>query len=219
MNDNDFLNMISTPEELHPELKKHLSQGRMFEVLQHPLVYSVPYTAALNALHNKQFELKKELLKQAISKKDFHKAVYLHERPWRLQAFYEYEENMSDDVYWKLLGGIWVDTENFFQNAELWHEMITSERPGRHNLMDADEIEILKNLPKTMTIYRGTDLNVNSMSWTRNLKTARWFAKRCQGRVYRAKVHKEQIIAYFGGRNEQEIVVDPSNLKIMKKAS
>ena len=57
--------------------------------------------------------------------------------------------------------------------------------------------------------------NVRALSWTLNLDTAIWFAKRWEynGKVYRAKCKKKDILAYLSCRNESEIVVDWHNLK------
>ena len=46
-------------------------------------------------------------------------------------------------------------------------------------------------------------------------ETAEWFANRFKGKgkVYRAKIRKEDILAVFLGRNESEVIVDPKNLK------
>ena len=69
-----------------------------------------------------------------------------------------------------------------------------------------------------MTVYRGvTSVNrsrVHAMSWTLNPETAKWFAHRFgeNGTVYEAKIQKAHILALFNGRNESEIVVDPSFL-------
>jgi len=44
--------------------------------------------------------------------------------------------------------------------------------------------------------------------------TAEWFANRFgeNGTVYEAQIQKQHIYAYFSGRNESEVIVDPKYL-------
>ena len=56
--------------------------------------------------------------------------------------------------------------------------------------------------------------NVKALSWTLDRDTAEWFAHRFgeNGTVYGAQIHKSHIYAYFSGRNEDEVIVDPKHL-------
>lgn len=84
-------------------------------------------------------------------------------------------------------------------------------------LDDKEKTEILEqlsSLPDTLTVYRGqgtksTPLNV-AKSWTLDLKTAIFFANRWSndGKVYKAKIKKENILYYTNDRNEQEIILN-----------
>ena len=73
--------------------------------------------------------------------------------------------------------------------------------------------------PEVVEVYRGiTDYNkkyVKALSWTLSKKTAEWFADRfsSKGIIYKALIPKEHILAYFNGRNEKEIVLDPKYLQ------
>jgi transcriptional regulator with XRE-family HTH domain len=77
-----------------------------------------------------------------------------------------------------------------------------------------------QRLTGELTIYRGTAGGERSpgMAWTLDEASARWFARRSamtyrrNPTVYRARVHAEDVLAYFAGRNEQEVVVDPATL-------
>lgn len=76
----------------------------------------------------------------------------------------------------------------------------------------------------TVTAYRSSfDSNRHGLSWTRDLKTARWFLSRGdmsgQGRTMRlwtVNIPHQKIIGHFTGRGEDEIVADVSGLKITK---
>lgn len=60
--------------------------------------------------------------------------------------------------------------------------------------MDKDEYEAYQMLPNTVDIYRGiaSKSNPNSISWTTNFETAKWFANRWNknGYVVKAKIFK-----------------------------
>ena len=87
------------------------------------------------------------------------------------------------------------------------------------DLMNLDERRKLAELSDEIEIYRGVTEknkdNILAMSWTMKQETAEWFATRFKGKgkVYRAKIRKEDILAVFLGRNESEVIVDPKNLK------
>ncbi|MBR3791739.1 MAG: hypothetical protein IKK18_03470, partial [Clostridia bacterium] len=76
--------------------------------------------------------------------------------------------------------------------------------------------------PDVITVYRGvTSYNnkkIKVLSWTIDPEVAKWFANRYQqqGQVYTATISKKHILAYFGGRNEAEVIVDPSKLNDIK---
>ena len=86
-------------------------------------------------------------------------------------------------------------------------------------LMNAAEYKTLTELEETVTVYRGVTpynaRNVKALSWTLDKAKARWFATRFgeHGTVYKAQINKRNILAYFTGRNESEIVLNPYKLE------
>lgn len=208
----DFLKMMA-PAELHSDLIQYKEELSGFDALRHPLVFSVPYLAMENNRLNLLYEKKKQMLAKAIADNDLNKIVFLHERPYRLEAFVEHSSEVSDETYWSAFASIWIDTENFFQNHSQWHEMLL-QRPNSHLMMSAEEIQYLNKLPDEVTIYRGTKYAKNGMSWSVSKDRAKWFANRVGGSLYVTTVHKENIFAYFNRRDEDEIVIDPSDCYI-----
>lgn len=85
-------------------------------------------------------------------------------------------------------------------------------------LMDEEDLERFQKLEDTVTVYRGVTSfnadNVKALSWTLDQETAEWFAHRFSedGTVYEAQISKKHFYAYFGGRNEAEVIVDPKYL-------
>ena len=92
------------------------------------------------------------------------------------------------------------------------------QKASAEDLMNLDERRKLAELPDELTVYRGITEknkdNILALSWTMKRETAERFANRfkSKGKVYQAKIRKEDILAVFLGRNESEVIVDPKNL-------
>jgi hypothetical protein len=217
------LNEFYGKEELHEELKKYIFEADFIgQVLQHPLVYQVPYSPQFNKMVNKQFEFKKNKLEQAIENKDWDNYIFMHERPYRIEAFQAIEENLSNKEYWSTLKSIFVDSENIYQNFNDWENLFYSERDCKEYFMSEDNKLAFDELPEELIIYRGfvNDDGENSFSWSLDIEKAIWFANRfSKGEEYyvaKATVNKKDIIGYTNDRNEEEIVVLPEHLNILK---
>lgn len=214
--DQDLLKQMQDDllEELHPDLEDYYDEDGVagFPALRHPLVYSVPLFS--NGQANRIYELKLKQTREARLQKKYERWVFLHERPYRLEAFGEICHNLKDTEYWGILGSIWTDTENQWQNLLVWKGALSSTRPFRHYLMDEKEDQALRSLPEFVTVYRGCveKLNENGLSWTLSKEKAQWFAGRFthkgEGKVLEKIVPKSEIIALFLGRNESEIVLE-----------
>jgi hypothetical protein len=63
--------------------------------------------------------------------------VYLHEPPYRLDAFMDIAGRLSNKNFWVLLAGVWTDSENIWQNPENWRAIWNTQRPGKHFAMSA----------------------------------------------------------------------------------
>jgi hypothetical protein len=212
---------IYAPEELHPELKKRVFASKSFDVLQHPLVFSVPYNEFTNKILNKSLAYKKQAVAEAQEQGDWHRYVFLHERPFRFDALRSVEDKFTDDKeYWRVVGSVWTDSENIYQHFAVWKRLWASSFNGRDVLMDEEEKEVLEAMPQVLTVYRGFKIKKSErgLSWTTDRDTAVWFARRFRAShqssfVAQANVAKKDVLAYFDGRNEKEVVVLPTSLK------
>lgn len=212
---------LGRPEELDPDLEYYVDESNGFPVLRHPLVYAVPYMSSMNALYNRQYLGKKDQLADASDNGDWHGYVYLHERPYRLDALLEISDEVDDATFWSLLSGIWMDSENIPQNQELWNEIFDSGRAGMENMMRNDEREALAALPQKIKIYQGhTGDRDDGWSWTTDKSVALWFAQRfsqlegSDAQVTEATADKNDVLAYLLGRGESEILVSPEDVVI-----
>ena len=193
---------------LHPDLAPYIEEGVLGRQLRHPLVYQIPIWSNANA--NAFYEHKVQSVKDALANKNYSSYIFLHERPYRLEAFTLIQSKLTDTQYWKLLSEIWTDTENQWQGLTKWKQLLESPRPNRHYLMNEEEFNLLQSLSDEITIYRGCEpgLNENGLSWTLNKKKAEFFAKRFgkDGIILEKQISKSSVIAYLNGRGESEII-------------
>ena len=137
------------------------------------------------------------------------------------------EKHLSPEDLSQLLRNTWVRVEFVSDNPVFTKAQFSKlfRKCDPAFLMTADERDMLKRLPDEVTIYRGVrkgSKKVKGMSWTTDLKTADFFSRRfmdghCRGDVYKATIHKSDILACFQERNENEIVVDARRLQRITK--
>lgn len=111
--------------------------------------------------------------------------------------------------HWTIIENLSTDTNVKKAAALSWIRAADKDK-----LMDKGELKKYNAFPEILTVYRGcgTMKALRGMSWTLSEEKARWFADRFatgQGGVtYRAKIRKEDIVAYMNNRGEQEVIVD-----------
>lgn len=228
-----LMELLKVREDLHPDLQQCLEEtGDFGPSIRHPLVYSMIHGPEMNAWVNKQYEQKKRLLKEAEEEGRWHSYVYLHERPYRLDAFLKISWLIPEPTqYWELLGDIWTDSENIYQNRDEWYELLAeaAERGGGgdewHHMSSEEDRAVFTLtpekgglLPETV-IHRGYrhEDGLDGFSWTLDKPRAKWFAKRFPHQegvatVATGKVKREHVLAYHTGRGELEIVALPEHV-------
>lgn len=141
-------------------------------------------------------------------------------KPYALVFLDHISEYLSDNDYASILSSAWLMSEspNLDPNFSKKRLLALFKRAAPCMLMDEEEYAKFRNLGDTVTIYRGVTSynakNVKALSWTLDEKVAEWFAYRYgeEGIVYEAQISKEHIYAYFDGRSEAEVIVDPKHL-------
>lgn len=201
-----LMQLLSKKEELHPELKRYFDGTH----IQHPLIYSIYHFEQTNALTNARYLAKKKAVEEAKERKDYSGYIWLHERPYRLDAFLSIMNELENIAYWEMLAAIWIDSENIWQNLSRWRQLLNSPRPMKRYFMDEEDRTFLRKLPDTIIIYRGYQKGQNKrgLSWTLDYNKAKWFAKRLKdnGMVATKRISKAKVFAYLGGRGESEII-------------
>lgn len=130
---------------------------------------------------------------------------------------------LSQEDAAKLLRNAWINSEhpNTDATASLSKCIYMFKKATRNYLMVNSEKAFFDKLPDEITIYRGIgSLSAKphkALSWTNSFDEALWFANRFErnGCVYRATVHKSDILAFF--EQEQEVIVPPSALQNLEK--
>ena len=145
-------------------------------------------------------------------------------KPYRLECAYELSQYISSEDFSCLLRDTWIEVENASYGNGLTKKQIKKmfEKAIPNILMSKKDYELYLAFPSEIEIYRGVSRNstenIKAFSWTTDKEKATWFANRFShsthgGYVYKAKIRKEHIYAYFTARNESEVVVDPTFLE------
>lgn len=160
----------------------------------------------------------------AIGRRDWEGAFWLLPRPYRPDFFWCIERELSDAEYARLLSLIWQDTELPGAILDSWIRLFTNPRLQREFLMTPEELSYYRALPDSVRIWRGARYPryARGISWTTDPDQAAWFAQRFAskdgGRIYSVTVGREAIIAYFAGRKESEVIVNPRSLGPLRAA-
>lgn len=204
-------------EPLHEDLEPWVEDGAFGKSLRHPLVFDIPLMLPGRA--NEQYAYKQQAIKDALAAQKWHSVVFLHERPYRAEALAQLEwYKIPNKTWWGLVGSVWTDSENVWQNNEEWRQVWADDRPQRPQAMSKEERAFLRALPEKFTVWRGAAEGVNEdgMSWSLDRDRALWFAKRFEREgdplLICGIVKKSDVLAYFNGRNESEVVIFPENV-------
>jgi len=186
------------------------SIGVLGKALRHPLVFQVPLIFDRENFRqlNKMLEQKKERIGKAKKDKNWSLVIFLHERPFRISALFSLwaAELIPSRELGPFLEEVWVDSENLFQYPR---KMIL-------DMFEASGFIGEVRPEQNVSVYRGVSLKgkVKGFSWTEDLERAEWFARRFDsGKVYKALISPDGVLARFSSRGESEIVVNPSKLR------
>lgn len=135
-------------------------------------------------------------------------------KPYLPTFFKCISQYLSEEDFSKFLAYIWtiVEYPNNDKNVSKFELVKYFKKANKEFLMEAKELKYLNRLPDEIIVYRGVKDNkyAKSLSWTMKKSVAKWFVERfdADGEVYKAKIQKKDVLAYFNGRNESEIVLD-----------
>lgn len=129
---------------------------------------------------------------------------------------------LDKSTFSELFGEAWVSVENSNGDANVKQKTLITwfKYADKKHLMSEEELAIYENLPDTLTVYRGLSSlsSKTGISYTTSLDVAKFFANRFKSDgftqiILKAEIHKNDVLAFFNGRNEEEIVVDYPRIK------
>ena len=208
----ELSDLFKKQEPLCEELKSYVVEDAFMYVV-HPLIMSVPHSEQMNAYVNRQFQYRKRLSESLLSKGEYEEYVWLHEKPYMLDAFIKVCNSLDDKTYWGMLNTIWTTIENNWQNKKTWKLLFSPKNKryvSRHFFMDKKETDVFNSLPNKIEIYRGcTKRNEDGFSYTLEYDTAQWFSKRFKndGYVISKTIDKDDAFAFCS--QEKEIIYIP----------
>lgn len=206
---NELMAVVGNRQKLHPDLEATMTKSDTFWMIQHPLMHTI-YTPGFESLINESYRGKQEALADAIERGEYVFIITcLINKPHRLDAFLQYQDNLTDLQYWRAAGEIWTTMEFMHYDLERWDQVFDSDRSERDSIMNQQEQDELLSLPRMIEIYRGG--SESGYSWTLDRKTAEWFAARYGHNhdIHTRKVPNKDVIALLNHRGEHEIIWRP----------
>lgn len=196
--------------------------GKELPICQHPFTSSTYVYIGKNEFADVKVDnnLSKyyQFMDTKIDKADsFIKLYILIGDAWKLTFFKYVYEYLSEKDYADFLADAWVTEENpnMDVNVSINESINFFKKANKSLLMKKEDYLTYQEFSSNLTVYRGVAINRTALglSWTTNLEEAKWFANRFnkddkKGYVQVLEVKKEDILAYFNIRREDEVVVD-----------
>jgi uncharacterized protein len=216
--------------DLMPEVR--LDESGSTAVVRSKFVQDIYMGPPMHVYYNARYQSMSDLADEYLAEGEWERFVLCHEKPYRLDAIYEATEaGMRPHETAEQVGSHWVHSENIWQQEEQWIDLWIAARDGGHleRAMDEEERAKLDALPEQVTVYRGYQRRGRDegLSWTLERRQAEWFAWRwwesrsgekepdyVGPHVAVGTVRRTDILAYFAGRGEEEIVVLPEDVTI-----
>ena len=220
-------------------IAKALLRVPILETEYSPIIVSHPFTKCgivtiLDGNDFKQLDITKnseslkiwqaQIAKQIDESYSAHFMYYLLNDSYRLMFLNDASKYLSTQEFSDLLGDAWVTSEYANQDENVSKQQLLKlfKSADKNVLMSEDELETFDDFEDTITIYRGVGSgnknNIKALSWTTSFGKAKWFSERWGkgGKIYSATILKNDILAYFDRKNEDEVIVDFNKLENIK---
>lgn len=212
-----LLNTDIHQTELSPIVVQHPFTSSGFNMV---MINGEPKCVDITADNEALDEWRKMVSEQIRSAKNAFEIYMMTNKPYGMTFLKYASHHLSKKDFSEILADAWIRSENPNNDPNLTqHELLSMFQSAESkHLMSQAEMNTLDALDATITVYRGITSynakNVKALSWTLDRNVAEWFATRFDedGTVYQAQIAKSHIYAYFNGRNESEVIVDPKYL-------
>jgi len=217
-------------EMLYGELDREIPESfKNVLIVQESILPQGGYAKTFGDAYVQKINYKQRELDKAIDQENWDKVFMLIEKPFRLDWLNENVDLIQDDKkYYDFLKDAYMLTEfpmnGFSSYRDLLDLFYAKDNPKL--MMDKGELKLLNSLPKEVKIWRGVkvddvldDDNIG-LSFTLNKDKAIWFAERfsqegvSQPILIGAVVKKVDILSIFLNRDEEEVIVNPEDIKI-----
>ncbi len=154
-------------------------------------------------------------------RKDFSGVCSLVNKPYRLYYLKMCKPYMTNKEFSRYFGELWVMAENPNMDANVSLRELGEwfKKADKESLMEKEELEVYNSLEDEFEVFRGVSEGrvEKGFSFTRNFDKAKWFADRFgDGYIIKANVKKEDVLAYFSRRGEEECVINAYEIKYEK---
>ena len=198
--------------ELCPELKDCIVDiGNGIRFIKNKFLTTVYIRSGNDEdLYNKPYRVRRELAQKYLEEENFDSFIFIHERPFRLEALVEVLFSIKKEDLFRIVEYVWTDSEDPCVNLEVWKYIFNY----------CEELGVLedskKDLPEKFTIYRGTRAGIKDIgiSWTLDASVAKMFSERFytkrtnkQPIVKIKEVKKEDIFLFTDARGEKEVIL------------
>ena len=149
--------------------------------------------------------------------------VYMYwQKAYKLTFIKFCKQYLSQKDFGRLLADAWITEENpnMDVNVSRKEALRMFKSANKKYLMTSEEYDYYARLPESVSLYRGVSEGREKygLSWTDYIDVAKWFMNRFKTADDKVKLltcttSKNNIIAYFNGRSEKELVLDVFKVK------
>ena len=145
---------------------------------------------------------------------DLIQLLILFHKPYILTFLKYIVDALDEEDLGRVLKNFWQSIEFPNSSGGVSTKVLVSwfKKANKENLMGAEELELIRNLPDTVTLYRGVSKynqkNTKALSWSLEKEIAESFATRFddEGELWTIQIPKKRILCYF--QAESEAIVD-----------
>jgi hypothetical protein len=129
-----------------------------------------------------------------------------------------FKYSIPDKDYWCLIRYCYVMSDFCYSDFNTLSNYLECNRPEQQNIMTEDDRGFLASLPNEFKVYRGCSIaeiesGLFRYSWSLDVDVARFFAyeyrrnSHLDCKVVEKTIKKNDVLAYFSGRKESEILM------------
>jgi len=204
----EFNELYSKHEPLRPELRPFLEKSKFGWFIRHPFCNDmIPDLTRCAQIH---YRIDRQAAKAdaCFENQDWEGYIGCVEVYSQLDWLAKDAYLLPDDKYWSLLGRIYGAKKFTHYSRDVIDTLFRADRPGRENLMDPDERDVLARLPDVLTVYRGyTDDKEegyeDGIAWSLDRREGVWYANTDHDsdnpRLITGRVRKADVWAYCEG--------------------